>query len=103
MVRKAGNVKLLDEMTYGNLMEDLSSAWRQSDSTGLPRSEDKKWVNTLPSVLELLEKLGLSELLTKEPKKVGRPKKEKVETEKPKRPRGKPRKNPSPKGKTEKL
>jgi hypothetical protein len=94
MVRKAGNAKLLDVMTYGDLIEDLSSAWRQASSTGLPRSDDKKWIHTLPSVLILLEKLGLSESLIKESKKVGRPKKEKTEPEKPKRPRGRPRKNP---------
>ncbi|MGB4405842.1 MAG: transposase [Sphaerochaeta sp.] len=49
-------------------------------STGRPSSDDRKWVHTLPSVLASLEKLGLSEPLVKEPKKVGRPKKEKVET-----------------------
>jgi hypothetical protein len=96
MVRKAGNAKLLDVMTYGDLMDDLSSAWRQSGSTDKPRSADKKWVHTLPSVLVLLEKLGLSEPLIKESRKVGRPKKAKTEPEKPKRPRGRPRKNPEP-------
>ena len=103
MVRKAGDAKLLDVMTYGDLMDDLSSAWRQSDSTDKPRSADKKWVHTLPSVLVLLEKLGLSEPLIKESKKVGRPKKEKTEPEKPKKPRGRPRKNPEPQAKIESL
>jgi hypothetical protein len=101
MVRKAGNAKLLDVMTYGDLMDDLSSAWRQSGSTDKPRSADKKWVHTLPSVLVLLEKLGLSEPLIKESRKVGRPKKAKTEPEKPKRPRGRPRKNPEPQAKIE--
>ena len=103
MVRKAGEAKLLDELTYGELMEDLSSAWRESDSTGKPRSADKKWVHTLPFVLVLLEKLGLSEPLIKESRKVGRPKKEKTGPEKPKRPRGRPRKNTEPQAKIEKL
>ncbi|MDY0288040.1 MAG: hypothetical protein RBR15_04355 [Sphaerochaeta sp.] len=80
-------------MTYGELMEDLSSAWRQSSSTDKPRSADRKWVHTLSSVLILLEKLGLSEPLIQESRKVGRPKKEKTGPEKPKRPRGRPRKN----------
>jgi len=93
MVRKASNVKLLDVMTYGDLMEDLSSAWRKSDSQDLPMSGDKKWVHTLPSVLILLEKLGLSEPIIKERRKRGRPKKLKNTFEKPKRPRGRPRKN----------
>jgi len=96
MARKAGNAKLLDTMTYGDLMDDLSSAWRVSNSTEFPRSNDKKWVHTLPSVLVLLEKLGLSEPLIKESKKRGRPKKERTEPEKPKRPRGRPRKDSVP-------
>jgi transposase len=103
MVRKAGDAKLLDVMTYGDLMEDLSSAWRQSDSTENPRSGDKKWVHTLPSVLVLLEKLGLSEPLIKESRKVGRPKKAKAGPEKTKRPRGRPRKNPEPQAKIDEL
>ncbi len=78
MVRKASNAKLLDVMTYGDLMEDLSSAWRKSNSTGIPRSNDKKWLHTLPSVLVLLEELELSEPLIKEPKMRGIPKKESV-------------------------
>lgn len=93
MVRKASEAKLLDTMTYGDLMEDLSSAWRKSNSMGIPRSGDNKWVHTLPFVLVLLEKLGLSEPLIKEPKKRGRPKKVRTEPEKPKRPRGRPKKN----------
>ncbi|MCH3918360.1 MAG: transposase [Spirochaetia bacterium] len=93
MVRKAALAKLLDAMTYGDLMEDLSSAWRKADATRKPNSADNKWVHTLPSVLALLEKLGLSEPLVKEPKKRGRPKKVRTMPEKPKRPRGRPRKN----------
>ena len=99
MVRRAGKSKLLDVMTYGDLMDDLSSAWRLSDTTEKPRSGDKKWVHTLPSVLVLLEKLGLSEPLIKESKKVGRTKKEKTGPEQPKRPRGRPWKNPEPQAK----
>ena len=103
MVRRASKAKLLDVMTYGDLREDLSSAWRQSSSTGRPRSDDKQWVHTLPSVLVLLEKLGLSEPLIKESKKMGRPRKEKAEPEKPKSPRGRPRKNSAPQVIMEKL
>jgi hypothetical protein len=93
MVRKAGDAGLLDTMTYGDLMEDLSSAWRSVDATGTPKSNDKYWVHTLPSVLEMLENLGLSEPLAKTPKKRGRPKGKVPKPEKPKRPRGRPRKN----------
>lgn len=84
-------------------MEDLSSAWVQASSMGMPRSDDKKWIHTLHSVLVLLEILGLSEPLKKEPKKVGRPKKEKPEPENPKRLRGRPKKNPNLQGTMEKL
>ena len=93
MVKKAGNAKLLDKMSYGDLMEDLASAWRYSDAMGKPRSYDKKWVHTLPSVFDMLQRLGLSEPIEKIPKKRGRPKSEVINPEKPKRPRGRPRKN----------
>jgi len=93
MVKKAGTARLLDTMSYGDLMEDLASAWRYSDAIGKPRSYDRKWIHTLPSVFDMLERLGLSEPLEKIPKKRGRPKSEVIKPEKPKRPRGRPRKN----------
>jgi len=93
MVKKAGNASLLDKMSYGELMEDLASAWRNSDALGKPRSYDRKWVHTLPSVFAMLESLGLSESVEKIPKKRGRPKSEVIRPEKPRRPRGRPRKN----------
>ncbi len=93
IVKKAGNARLLDKMSYGDLMEDLASAWRYSDAMGKPRSYDRKWVHTLPSVFDMLERLELSEAIEKIPKKRGRPRSEVVKPEKPKRPRGRPRKN----------
>jgi len=96
MVKKAGNARLLDKMSYGDLMEDLASAWRYSDATGKPRSYDRKWVHTLPSVFDMLERLELSEAVEKIPKKRGRPKGEVIRPEKPKRLRGRPRKNSDP-------
>ncbi len=93
MVKKAGDAGLLDKMMYGDLMEDLSSAWRYCDAPERPKSYDKKWNHTLPSVFEILEILGLSEPLVKTPKKKGRPKSALAKPEKPKRPRGRPRKN----------
>ncbi|MFA6680324.1 MAG: hypothetical protein WCR96_07560 [Candidatus Methanomethylophilaceae archaeon] len=93
MVRKAGDAKLLDKMTYGDLMEDLSSAWRYPVTTEKPKSYDKNWIHTLPSVFDILERLGLSEPIERIPKKRGRPKSEMIKPEKPKRPRGRPRKN----------
>lgn len=41
-------------------MEDLTDAWRKRDD-GKDKSsiKDDRWVNTLPSVLEILKKLNL--------------------------------------------
>jgi hypothetical protein len=81
-------------MSYGELMDDLSSAWRVKDAPKPPSSADGYWVHALNYVFEELEALGLS-LPAQKPttKKRGRPKKEPSE-QKPKLPRGRPRKNP---------
>ena len=96
MVKKAREAKLLEQMSYGELMEDLSSAWRMVDAHGEPSTGDKYWVYTLKTVFEELEALGLSKPIPQPvAKKRGRPRKHPVEevTSKPKRPRGRPRKN----------
>ena len=94
MTRKAREVGLLNNMSYGDLLEDLSSAWRKADAPVDPSTDDGYWVHTLKTVFEELELLGLSKPVPQpEPKKRGRPKKE-ITHEKPKRPRGRPRKNP---------
>lgn len=93
MLKKARENNLLQRMSYGDLMEDLSSAWRKVNAPENPSSEDDGWVHTLPSVLTELEALGLSTPVPKlAPKKRGRPRKNPID-EKPKRPRGRPRKN----------
>ena len=93
LVRKARDADLLSIMSYGDLMDDLNSAWRKVDAPEIPASDDNGWVHTNIGVFEELEALGLSQPAPKpEPKKRGRPRKEKVES-KPKRPRGRPRKN----------
>jgi hypothetical protein len=81
-------------MSYGDLMDDLSSAWRKVDAPEeLPETGDKHWVHTLKTVFDELEVLGLSKPIPKpEPKKRGRPRKNPVE-EKPKRGPGRPRKS----------
>ena len=80
-------------MSYGDLMEDLSSAWRMTDASDNPETGDKYWVHTLKTVFDELEALGLSKPIPQpETKKRGRPRKHPIE-EKPKRPRGRPRKN----------
>ena len=94
--RKAAKAGLLDEMSYGDLLDDLSSAWRYIDAPEPPKSDDKRWVHTLPKVFKELEALGLSEQSPHDaPKKRGRPK-TKPDVNGPKRPRGRPRKNPLP-------
>lgn len=94
ILRKAQKMKLLDSMSYGELMDDLSSAWRKTDAPLMPRSDDSFWVHTSKQVLGELEALGLSEPIPKPlPKRRGRPRKN-PEVNKPKRPRGRPRKYP---------
>lgn len=94
LIARARETGLLNKMSYKDLMDDLSSAWRMVDSPTPPRSDDGFWVHTITCVFEELEALGLSiPVPGAEPKKRGRPKKEPQE-QKPKRPRGRPRKNP---------
>lgn len=94
MTKKADEAGLLDTMSYGELMEDLSSAWRNiKGETDRPKDNDRYWVHTLPSVMDELVKLGLA-TSTKEKKSPGRPRKEKPVSDEPKRKRGRPRKNP---------
>ena len=93
MLRKARETGLLEKVSYGGLLDDLSSAWRMVDSPEEPATDDGFWVHTLSYVFDELEALGLSKPIPKPaPKKRGRPRKNPVE-DKPKRPRGRPRKN----------
>ena len=98
ILRKAQKAELLDGMSYGDLMDDLSSAWRKTDAPDSPRSDDGCWIHVSKDVFAEMEALGLSTPVPKpEPKKRGRPKKNpNPEADKPKRPRGRPRKNPLP-------
>ena len=94
MTKKADEAGLLDTMSYGELMEDLSSAWRSiKGESEKPKDNDRHWVHTLPSVMDELVKLGLA-TSSKEKKSPGRPRKEKPVSDEPKRKRGRPRKNP---------
>ena len=93
MLRKATETNLLKDLTFGDLLDDLSSAWRLCDSNETPATDDGKWVHTLVYVFNELETLGLSvPIPTPEPKKRGRPKKTTL-ADKPKRQRGRPRKS----------
>ncbi|MDR1109704.1 MAG: hypothetical protein LBP92_03150 [Deltaproteobacteria bacterium] len=94
ILRKARSAGLLAGMSYGELMGDLSSAWRVKDAPEPPSSNDAYWVHTLICVFDELEALGLSVPAAKSiPKKRGRPEKD-SEEQNPKRPRGRPKKNP---------
>lgn len=93
LIKKARDVGLLDKMSYGDLMDDLSSAWRLVDSPDEPETGDAFWVHTLKPEFEEMEALGLSKPIPQPVrKKPGRPRKHPVD-EKPKRQRGRPRKN----------
>jgi transposase len=93
IIRKARIAGLLEKMTYGELMDDLSSAWRMVDAPMPPKSDDDYWVHTLNTVFAELEALDLSvPVPVQTPKKRGRPRKN-PEVSEPKRPRGRPRKN----------
>jgi hypothetical protein len=95
ILRKARTVGLLSGMSYGELMDDLSSAWRMKDAPEPASSDDGHWVHTLLNVFDELEALELSVPAPKlAPKKRGRPKKDPAE-QKPKKPRGRPRKSPA--------
>jgi transposase len=93
IIRRARIAGLLKKVTYGELMDDLSSAWRMVDAPSPPKSDDGYWVHTLNMVLAELEALGLSvPVPAPVPKKRGRPRKN-PEVREPKRLRGRPRKN----------
>ena len=96
LIKKARETGVLNEMSYGDLMDDLSSAWRMVDSSDEPETGDKYWVHTLKTVFDEMEAPGLSKPIPKPvAKKRGRPRKNPVEetsTQAPKR-RGRPKKN----------
>lgn len=95
IIKKAEQAGLLKQMSYGDLMDDLSSAWRRTDAPKDPSTDDGYWAHTLNTVFEELEALGLFKPVPKtEPKKRGRKPKPKDQAEpKPKQPRGRPRKD----------
>lgn len=95
MAKKADETGLLDTMSYGELMDDLSSAWRSVKGESVkPKDNDRCWIHTLPSAMEELVNLNLATTCTKEKRSPGSPRKEKPVPDAPKRPRGRPRKNP---------
>lgn len=126
MLRKAEETGLLNHMTFGALLEDLSDADRRSDAPNTkPVRYDKYWEFEREDVYDIMEKLDLIEPVTFKSgtRKPGRPKKESADNgesagqsaepeqkrrrgrprihplpdeDAPKRKRGRPRKNPPP-------
>ncbi|MDR0572301.1 MAG: hypothetical protein LBG48_05610, partial [Rickettsiales bacterium] len=60
ILQKARAADLLAGMSYGELMDDLLSAWRMKDAPEPPSSDDAYWVHTLLNVFDELEALGFS-------------------------------------------
>ena len=98
LIRKAREAELLNSMSFGDLLDDLHSAWRKADAPEDPATDDHGWVHTPADVFREMEALGLSRPAPgTEPGKRGR-KKTGAEENLTKRPRGRPRKKPDPAG-----
>ena len=96
LLRKADDAGLLEKMSFGDLMEDLSMAWRKVDAPAVPSSDDGGWTCPVKALFPELEALGLSKPTTKpELLKPGRKSLARGEFVGPKRPRGRPRKDRS--------
>ncbi len=94
LFKKARDTGILNDLSYGNMMENLRTAWRRADAPEGAVSDDGYRVHTLNTVFEDLKALGLSKPAPKlEQKKPGRMTKT-PKADKPKRPRGQPKKNP---------
>lgn len=82
MLKKATDAKQLDDRTWGELLEDLSEVWRDTDAPENPKTNDGHWHHATAYEFEEMEALGLSEPEPKsEPKKRGRPPKKQVESD----------------------
>ena len=74
IVERMENTDLLKEMTYQELMEDLTDAWRTADAPEEAHSDDGYWVHVSEGIFPELEAMGLSIPISKPaPKKKGRP------------------------------
>ena len=84
MLKKATDAKQLDDRTWGELLEDLSEVWRDTDAPENPKTNDGHWHHATAYEFEEMEALGLSEPEPEpkpEPKKRGRPPKKQVESD----------------------
>jgi len=99
--------EMLGELSFGDLMNDLSGLWRsvKAPEDVMPERKDRYWVHPLEYALDHMIKLGLCKGDLKYPDKKkgpiaqerrprGRPRKNPIVEQKEKRPRGRPRKYP---------
>lgn len=79
ILNKARDTGILEDMTYGDMLEDLSEAWRKVDAPKEPSSDDDGWIHTLPESFRIMEALGLSKPApVPQKRKRGRPKKQPI-------------------------
>lgn len=57
LLKAVSKTNLLDKMSFGDLIDDLGTAWGLTDSfnSEKPQSSDDKWVHTLDCVIDELE------------------------------------------------
>lgn len=60
IMERMGRTDLLKEMTYQELMEDLTDAWRIADAPEETHSDDGYWVHVSEGIFPELEVMGLS-------------------------------------------
>ncbi len=99
IIKKGQSTGVFENLTYEELMDDLSSAWRKISDEEAVKADDDLWIHTNKKVLDLLVELGLAEPSKEElisaPKKRGRPpKKDTDKINHIKRPCGRPRIKP---------
>ena len=78
MINKAQEVSLLYDYSFGELLENLREVWRMVEGPIPPKTGDRAWVHVLPSAMNIVELLGLSEPspesdASEEPRRPGRP------------------------------
>lgn len=59
MINKMRDAGLLNNLRYGEILEDLCESWRMVVDNDNPKQNDKYWFNTIVKVQELLLKLNL--------------------------------------------
>lgn len=79
ILRKADQVGILKDLTFGSMMDRLGQAWRRTDDAREPIEGDSSWFVTQELDYELMIKLGVCKALLKQPPKKRGPKPKKTE------------------------